>query len=81
MKKKTFAELLGWYGTFAIIFAYFLVSFGVVEAKSVIFQILNFSGAIGLMVISVYRKVTQSIMLNLFWALIALIAIARLILV
>ncbi len=74
-----FASFLGWYGAFAIVLAYALVSFNVIPSKGWIFQLLNLTGAIGLIIISTIKGVKQTLVLNVFWALIAIIAIAGLI--
>lgn len=76
--KRLFAETAGWYGTGAIVLAYLLVSFNVISADSATYQLLNLTGALGIVAIAVAKKVTQSIVLNLFWAAIALIALIRL---
>lgn len=75
---KKIAEVFGWYGAFAIVSAYALVSFEIISADSWIFQILNLTGAIGIIIISSVAKVRQSIVLNGFWAVIAVIALIRL---
>ncbi len=72
---KTFTNILGWYGTLAIITAYILVSFSFLSAHSMLFQILNGTGAIGIVVISLYKKAYQPAVLNIVWTLVALIAI------
>ena len=69
-------EIAGWYGTFAILGAYALVSFSYVSASSILYQLLNLTGALGIVVVSLRRKVYQPAVLNIFWALIALLAIA-----
>ncbi|MGH7928608.1 MAG: CBU_0592 family membrane protein, partial [Candidatus Binatia bacterium] len=46
--KRTLIEIVGWYGALAIITAYCLVSFQIVEATSTIFQLLNLTGALSL---------------------------------
>lgn len=73
-----YAELAGWYGTAAIVLAYVLVSFKVIEADSVIYQLLNLTGALGIIAISIVKKAKQPVVLNAFWALIALIALVSL---
>jgi hypothetical protein len=76
MGRTKISEILGWYGAVAIVGAYFLVSFNVIAADSLLYQMLNFTGAIG--VVAVLAKgVQQPAVLNVFWALIALIAIVR----
>ena len=72
---KTFINILGWYGTLAIVVAYVLVSFSFISSNSLLFQILNGTGAIGIVVISLYKKAYQPAVLNIIWTLVALIAI------
>lgn len=72
---KTLANVLGWYGTIAILLAYFLVSFSILDAHSIWFQILNGTGAVGIVIISLNRKAYQPAVLNIVWTVIALTAI------
>ena len=72
---KTLANILGWYGTLAIVAAYIMVSFSFLSAHSLLFQILNGTGAIGIVTISLYDKDYQAVVLNIVWIIIALIAI------
>lgn len=76
-KKHTVAEVLGWYGTMAIIVAYFLVSFNLIASDGLVFQILNLTGALGLIYIAIVKKVRPNVALNAFWMLIAIGALAR----
>lgn len=71
------SELVGWYGTGVIILAYFLVSFSILPANSVWYQLLNLTGALGLCAIAITKKVTQNVVINLFWMGIALIALIK----
>ena len=71
-------ELFGWYGTVAILSAYALLSFKVIKSDSLTYQLLNLTGALGIVAISFVKKVRQPGVLNLVWALIALIAIVSL---
>lgn len=57
--------------------AYALASFSVIEATGLIFQILNGTGALGIVFVSFYKKAYQPGVLNLIWVLIAVVAIAR----
>ena len=75
---RKLAEIAGWYGTLAIISAYALVSFKGIDASSAVYQLLNLSGALGIIAIAVVKGVKQSVVLNAFWALIAVIALASL---
>ncbi len=72
---NTFLELFGWYGTAAIILAYALVSFSFVEPTNVWYQILNVTGALGILAISFHKRTYQPAVLNLIWAVIALVAL------
>ncbi len=71
------AEAAGWYGTAAILLAYGLVSFELISANGTVFQLLNLSGALGIIIISVRKNVKQSVVLNVIWAIVALIALVR----
>ena len=75
--KKIIIESLGWYGTIAIVLAYALVSFGLLSSENIWYQILNCTGAIGIVVISFSKKTYQPGVLNLIWTIIALIAIVK----
>jgi hypothetical protein len=77
---KKLIEIYGWYGIAALLLAYALVSFSIISAGSLIYQILNGTGALGVMLVSFYKRAYQPATLNLIWTLIAVIAIARLIL-
>ena len=71
-------EIFGWYGAVAILLAFLLVSFKIIPASGYVYQLLNFTGAFGLVIISIAKKVKQSIVLNIFWAIIAIVAIVSL---
>lgn len=75
MIKQKYIEIIGWYGALTIILAYALVSFKIIQSDEFVYQILNLTGALGIIVISVVKKVKQSAVLNIFWALIAAIAL------
>ena len=73
------AEVAGWYGILAILVAYLLVSFDVIATGSLVFQVLNLTGAAGIIAISLHKRVVQSVILNVVWVCIALVAIVRII--
>lgn len=72
---RILAEACGWYGMVAIVGAYALVSFDILQPDGLAYQLLNLSGALGLMIISLVKKVRQTVVLNLFWGGIAVAAI------
>ena len=74
-KKKLLVEIIGWYGALAILVAYLLVSFDIIAGESLLFQLLNISGAMGLIILSLYKKVYQNVFLNTIWILIGLLAL------
>lgn len=78
IKQGKLSEFCGWYGMFALIFAYFLVSFGWLDGQGLIFQLINLTGGIGLLIVAASKGVIQSVLLNFFWATIGVIAITRL---
>lgn len=71
-------EIAGWYGAVAIMAAYMIASFGWASAEGWAYQLLNISGAAGLLVIGWVKGVRQNVMLNLFWILIGLVAVVNL---
>lgn len=76
-KNKLLLEVLGWYGMVAILLAYGLISFSFITSDSFIYHILNLTGAIGILVISVAKKAYQPAALNVVWSFIAIVALLR----
>lgn len=79
MKQKFLDESIGWYGTIVIVLAYALVNFNVLSSSNVLYLFLNLTGALGIVYISFKKKTYQPGVLNIVWAIIALIALIRLI--
>jgi hypothetical protein len=75
--KRILIESMGWYGTIAIVLAYALVSFSVVAATGIWYQVLNATGAIGIVIVSFYKKAYQPGVLNILWAVIAVLAVGK----
>ena len=76
---KLFAEILGWYGAIALILAYVIVSFNIAPPSSLVFQLLNLTGGIGIIIISLVKKAYQPAALNIVFVILVLIAIFRII--
>jgi nucleoside diphosphate kinase len=76
---KNLKNILAWYGVSAILLAYMLLSFKVLSADSLLYQLLNLSGSIGIIVQAAAKKDTQPVVLNIIWSLVALAAIIRII--
>ena len=77
VKVNIFAEIAGWYGALAIIGAYFMISLNLISSSSLVYQLLNLTGAIGILIISLYKRTKQTVILNIFWAAIAIFAITQ----
>lgn len=73
------ANILGWIGAFLIMGSYGLVSFGVLEARDISYQLMNMFGAFGIVISSYKNKDMQPVVINVFWIMIALFAIINLI--
>ncbi len=72
---RRYTSLLGWYGVLAILGAYALLNFRVLDADSLTYQLLNLTGSLGFIVETWTRRDYQPMVLNLAWALIALIVL------
>ena len=72
---KLFVEIFGWYGALAILLAYAGVSFSILEPTSLAFQLLNMTGALGIVVVSFYHRSYPPGVLNIVWAVIAVVAL------
>lgn len=70
--------MLGWYGVFAILGAYVLLNFGLLNVRSVIYQLLNLTGAGAFILETSDKKDYQPMFLNVVWLLVAAIALLRL---
>lgn len=75
------AEVAGWYGAIACLFAYAAVSYGVLEPASVTYQLLNISSALGVVWLSYEKKIFQTAFLNIIWAIIGVVALIRIVLI
>ena len=68
-------SLLGWAGAFLLLLAYALVSFGKLEADSQIYQWLNITASVLLLINTVYYGAYPSSFVNAAWTVIAFFAI------
>lgn len=68
----------GWYGVLAILAAYALVSFGATTAQSWLYQLLNLTGALGIVAEALNKKDYQPAALNIVWTIVAIVALAQL---
>ncbi len=75
MKKSL--EIFGWYGVVAMLIAYGLISFSLVESTNIWYQFLNLTGALGIGTASLIKKAYQPLIVNIIWSFIAIIAIFK----
>lgn len=68
-------EILGWVGSIEVVAAYALNSYQKIKSDSLIFQLLNLSGAIFLIINSVYKEAYPFTFINSIWSVIAIVAI------
>jgi len=69
--------IYGWYGAVAIVLAYLLNSFGVLKA-GLAYQLLNLTGAMGVVAVSLQEGAYPPAFLNAVWSLIALVSLYKL---
>ena len=82
MKPETKKKILMWYGyagAFLIVVGFGLLSFGVIGPRDLSYQLLNLVGANGILLYALTRKDYPSAVLNIIFALIALITLALII--
>ncbi len=65
--RNIITEVLGWYGVVAIVGAYALLSLGILSSNSLLFQELNLTGAIGIVIDALDDKNAQPTILNIIW--------------
>lgn len=76
-KTNVLYEIVGWYGTVAIMGAYASNSFGVLDATNLWYQVLNGTGAVGIVLISLKKRAYQPAALNAIWTVIAVIGLIQ----
>jgi hypothetical protein len=72
-------NVLGWIGSIEVVVAYALNSSQKIKSNSIIFQALNFTGAVFLIINSVYKEAYPFTFINTVWAIIAVVAIVGII--
>jgi len=80
MIHKKLIEIFGWYGITAVLLAYSLITLKILLSHSIIYLILNLTGAAGILVQSYLKKDYPPVVLNILWMTIALIGLIKLLL-
>jgi hypothetical protein len=78
MFKLNFLEICGWAGAIVLLTAYALNSYGWLASTGLAYQAANLVGSVLLMYYTYQKKAYPNTILNLVWALIGVVAIARL---
>jgi hypothetical protein len=68
-------DILGWIGSIEVVLAYGLNSSQKLKSDSLTFQLINLTGAVFLIINSVYKEVYPFTFINAVWAVIAIMAI------
>jgi len=70
-------EFVGWYGVAAVLVAYFSISMHILTAQSLLYFLLNATGALSIVAHSYHKRDLQPLVLNLIWLLIAVIGLIK----
>ncbi len=68
-------DIVGWVGSVEVIAAYGLNSYQKIKSDSLTFQLLNLTGAIFLIINSIYKEAYPFTFINTVWSAIAVVAI------
>lgn len=74
---KNMSAILGWYGVVAILLAYALSSFSIISNQNIWYHILNGTGALGIVMDTYTDRDFQPMTLNIVWAIIACVALIK----
>jgi hypothetical protein len=77
LPKNDLAETFGWVASATILMGYGLLSFGLLSADSVLYHGIFLVGSAGLAVVTYRHRAFQSFTVNIFFGILALIAIVR----
>lgn len=73
--KNKLISLFGWYGVLAIVLAYTLLNFNIINSTNIMYQTLNITGALGIVTDSLNDKDYQPVVLNIIWMIVGIVAL------
>ena len=73
----TLIDIIGWIGSIEVIAAYGLNSYQKIKSDSLVFQLLNLTGGIFLIINTLYYSAYPSTFINVVWVIIASVAIVQ----
>jgi hypothetical protein len=74
---KPLVEIVGWVGAALVLSAYGLLSAHKLHSRSVVYQVLNIAGSIGLVINTAFNRAFPSTAVNLIWMAIGAHALWR----
>jgi hypothetical protein len=77
MTLKTFIDVAGWTAAALILSAYALLSFGKIQSRSHVYQVMNIIGAFGFIINCAWNNAWPSVALNVVWMGIGFYALRR----
>jgi len=77
MDTQLLIDILGWIGSVEVILAYGLISAKRVDSSSRLYQWLNLTGAILLILNTYYYGAFPSTLINIIWVVIAIAALSK----
>jgi hypothetical protein len=72
MTRDQIADATGWYGSAAILTAYFLLVNDTLSNDSIAYLLLNITGSLGLAYLALVKHARPAVLLNVVWAMIGL---------
>ncbi len=79
MSNELIIDFIGWVGSVEVVLAYALVSSQRLKGSSWLYQVLNLTGAIFLIVNTYYYAAYPSTFINIVWVVIAIVALGKVI--
>ena len=73
-------QIIGWYGVTAIVVAFALLNFDVLGTNSLVYQLLNVTGSVSIIIEASSKKDYQPVALNIIWLLVAIYGLSQIIL-
>ena len=70
-------DIFGWVGVTLILIAFTLTTLEIIHPKTLAYGLLNFIGALGIIVSSYTKKDMQPVALNVVWLVVAAIGIVK----
>jgi hypothetical protein len=70
-------EVFGWVASLMIIIAYALTTMEAISPADPLTHCLNFVGAVGVGLVTYVKRAYQSVLLNVIWAIVAIIGFLR----